>query len=114
MLGKQPNISHLRVFGCIFGCVIYILIASTQHTKMGPQWRLGVYVGFDSPSIIKYLEPFTGDVFTARFADFHFNESVFPSLGREKSIPEERREISWKTSTMTHLNSRTNQCKLEV
>ena len=37
MLGKQPNISHLRVFGCIFGCVIYILIASTQHTKMGPQ-----------------------------------------------------------------------------
>ncbi|WJZ90040.1 hypothetical protein VitviT2T_009216 [Vitis vinifera] len=55
-----------------------------------------------------------GDVFTARFADCHFNESVFPSLGREKSIPEERREISWKTSTMTHLDPRTNQCELEV
>ena len=57
---------------------------------MGPQRRLGVYVGFDSPSIIKYLEPLTDDVFTARFADCHFNESVFPSLGGEKSIPEER------------------------
>ncbi|RVW71587.1 Copia protein [Vitis vinifera] len=110
VLGKQPNISHLR----IFGCAVYVPIAPTQRTKMGPQRRLGVYVGFDSPSIIKYLEPLTGDVFTARFADCHFNESVFPSLGREKSIPEERREISWKTSTMTHLDPRTNQCELEV
>ena len=57
---------------------------------MGPQRRLGIYVGFDSPSIIRYLEPLTDDVFTARFADSHFNESVFPSLGGEKSIPEER------------------------
>ncbi|WJZ98775.1 hypothetical protein VitviT2T_017282 [Vitis vinifera] len=110
VLGKQPNISHLR----IFGCAVYVPIAPTQRTKMGPQRRLGVYVGFDSPSIIRYLEPLTGDVFTARFADCHFNESVFPSLGREKSIPEERREISWKTSTMTHLDPRTNQCELEV
>ncbi|WKA13112.1 hypothetical protein VitviT2T_030444 [Vitis vinifera] len=110
VLGKQPNISHLR----IFGCAVYVPIAPTQRTKMGPQRRLGVYVGFDSPSIIRYLEPLTGDVFTARFADCHFNESVFPSLGREKSIPEERREISWKASTMTHLDPRTNQCELEV
>ena len=39
---------------------------------------------------------------------------VFPSLGGEKSILEERREISWKASTMTHLDPRTNQCELEV
>ena len=84
MLGKQPNISHLR----IFGCVIYVPIAPTQRTKMGSQRRLRIYVGFDSPSIIRYLEPLTGDVFTVRFADCHFNESVFPSLGGEKSIPE--------------------------
>ena len=69
MLGKQPNISHLRVFGCIFGCIVYLLIASTQHTKMGPQWRLEIYVGFDSPSIIRYLEPLTGDVFRGRKVD---------------------------------------------
>ena len=84
MLGKQPNISHLR----IFGCVVYITIAPTQRTKMGHQQRLGIYVGFDSPSIIRYLEHLTGDVFTTRFVDCHFNESVFSSLGGKKSIPE--------------------------
>ena len=61
---------------------------------MGPQQRLEIYVGFDSPSIIRYLEPLTRDVFIARFADCHFNESVFPPLGGEKSVPEERQEIT--------------------
>ena len=64
VLDTQPNISHLR----IFGCAVYVPIAPTQRTKMGPQRRIGIYVGFDSPSIIKYLEPMTGDVFRARFA----------------------------------------------
>ena len=81
---------------------------------MGPQQRLGIYVGFDSSSIIRYLEPLTDDVFKVCFTDCHFNESVFPSLGIEKSIPEERREISWKASTMTHLDPCTNQYELEV
>ena len=81
---------------------------------MGPQQRLRIYVGFDSPSIIRYLETLTDDVFTTRFVDCHFNESIFSSLGGEKLIPEERREISWKTSTMSHLDLRINQCELEV
>ena len=33
VLRKQPNSSHLR----IFGCVVYVPIAPTQRTKMGPQ-----------------------------------------------------------------------------
>ena len=57
---------------------------------MVPQRRLGIYIGFDPPSIIRYLEPLTGDVFRARFAYCHFNEIVFPPLGGEKLIPEER------------------------
>ena len=65
VLGKPPNISHIR----IFGCAIYVPIAPTHRTKMGPQRRLGIYVGYDSPSIIRYLEPSTGDIFTARFAN---------------------------------------------
>ena len=81
---------------------------------MGSQRRLGIYVGFDSPSIIRYLEPLTCNVFTACFTDCHFNESVFPSLGEEKSILEEQREISWKTFTMSYLDPCTNQCELEV
>ena len=33
VLGKQPNISHLR----IFGYTVYVPIAPTQCTKMGSQ-----------------------------------------------------------------------------
>ena len=62
VLGKQPNIYHLK----IVGCAVYVPIAPTQSTKMGPQRILGIYVGFDSPSIIKYLESLTDDVFTTR------------------------------------------------
>ena len=110
VLGTQLNIFHLR----IFGCAVYVPIAPTQQTKMGPQCRIGIYLGFDSPSIIKYLEPMTRDVFRARFADCHFNEPVFPQLGGEKSIPERRHEITWNVSTLSHLDQRTNQCELEV
>ena len=86
VFGQQPNISHFR----IFGCAVYVPIALAQCTKMGPQHRLGIYIGFDFPSIIRYLEPLTGDVFKARFKDCHFNETVFPPLGGEKSLPEAR------------------------
>jgi len=75
----EPNIFHLK----IFGCAVYVPIAPPQRTKMGPQRRLGIYVGYESPSIIRYLEPKTGDVFTARFADCNFNEAIFPLLGEE-------------------------------
>ena len=106
---------HNKYFSfTIFCCAVYVPIAPTQCTKMGPQRRIGIYIGFDSPSIIKYLEPMTGDVFRARFADRHFNETVFPQLGGEKSIPERRHEITWNASTLSHLDQRTNQCELEV
>ena len=80
--GSQPNISHLRVFGC----AVYVPIPPNQRSKMGPQRRLGIYVGFRSTSIIHYLEPLTGNLFTVRFADCHFDESVFPPLGGDKPI----------------------------
>ena len=41
IFGKQPNISHLRVFGCS----VHEPIAPPQRTKMGPQRRLEIYVG---------------------------------------------------------------------
>ena len=103
VLGQIPNPPHLRVFGC----TVQVPIAPLQHTKMGPQRRSGIYIGFDSPLIIKYLEPLTRDVFRARFADFHFDEVNFPSLGGDKLPKEERREIIWNASSMSHLDSRT-------
>ena len=58
-IGKEPNISHLK----IFGCAVYVPISSPQRTKTGLQRRLEIYVGYESSSIIKYLEPLTCDVF---------------------------------------------------
>ena len=36
--GQEPNISHLR----IFGCAVYVPISPPQHIKMGLQRRLGI------------------------------------------------------------------------
>ena len=80
---------------------------------MGPQRRVGIYVGFESPSIIKYLEPVIGDLFTARFSDCQFDEIVFPTLGIEKQQLE-KQEISWNASYLAHFDPRTNQSEQEV
>ena len=87
-------------------------IAPPQHTKMGPQRRLEIYVGFDSPSIIKYLESLMGDVFIARFAYWHFNETKFSTL--EGGIKMLKKEITWNVSLLSHLDPYTDQCELEV
>ena len=61
---------------------------------MGPQRRLGIYVGFLSTSIIHHLEPLTGNLFTALFANCHFDESVFSPLGEDKRNSNKWREIT--------------------
>ena len=78
----EPNISHLRVFGC----AVYVPIAPPQCAKIGSQRRLGIYVGYESPAILKYLEPLTGNLFTARFVDYQFDEGHFPALGGGKTL----------------------------
>jgi hypothetical protein len=80
VFGREPNLSRLK----IFGCAVYVSISPPQRTKIGPQRRLRIYIGFHSPSIIKYLEPLTGDIFTARFADCQFDEIIFPILGGKR------------------------------
>ena len=108
----RPNVSHLRVFGC----AIYMPIAPPLRTKMGPQRKMGIYVGYDLPSIVRYLEPLTGDLFTARFADCQFDETIFPSLGGDKhaDVLVERRELSWYAPIMSHLDPFTAQSETEV
>ena len=61
VMGQEPNISHLR----IFGSVVHVPVSPPNRTKMDSQRRLGIYVGFESPSTIRYLEPLIGDIFTA-------------------------------------------------
>jgi hypothetical protein len=77
--GREPNLSHFKKNYC----VVYVSISPPQHTKMGPQRRLGIYIDFHSPSIIKYLEPLTGDVLQ-HFADYQFDETIFPILEGKK------------------------------
>jgi hypothetical protein len=77
---REPNLFHLK----FFGCAVYAPISPPRRIKMGPQRRLEIYIGFHSPSIIKYLEPLTGDIFTAHFTDSQFDEIIFPILGGEK------------------------------
>ena len=103
VFGHPPDISHLYTFRC----VMYIPIAPTHRTKLGPQRRLRIYISFDSPSIIKYLEPLTDDLFTTRFVVCHFDETNFLSLGKEKILSEEKRELSWKVPTLAYMDSRT-------
>jgi len=109
--GKEPNISHLK----IFGCAVFIPIGPPQRTKMGPQRRLGIYVGFESPSIIKYLEPTTCDLFKERFDDCHFDENMFPTLGGEqKDTNPHVKEITWNATALSFLDPRTKLCEQEV
>ena len=65
-------------------------------------------------SIIRYLEPLTGDIFTTHFADCNFNEIILPPLRGEKSVPKQRQEITLNAYTMSHFDPCTNQCELEV
>jgi len=80
---------------------------------MGPHRKLGIYVGYSSPSIIKYLEPLTGDLFPARFADYIFNEDYFPALGGEL-YQKECQEINWNAEGISFSDPRTTETELQV
>ena len=91
-------------------------ITPSLRIKIGPQRRMNIYVGFEFSTIIRYVEPLTGDLFTARFANCHFDETVFPSLGgdRNVNIQQERRELSWPVHTLSHNDPPTAQREIEV
>ena len=78
--GYEPNISHLRVFGC----AVYVPIAPPQCAKMDPHRRLDIYVSYEYPLILKYLKPLTGNLFTTHFAGCDFDEAHFPTLDGRK------------------------------
>jgi len=108
--GNQPNISHLRKFGC----ATYIPISPPQRTIMGPHRKLGIYVGYQSPSIIKYLEPLTGDLFTARYADCIFDEDHFPALGGDTKYQNVCQKIDWNVQGIPSSDPRTQETELQV
>jgi hypothetical protein len=78
---------------------------------MGHHRRMEIYVGFQSSSILKYLEPLTGDLFTVRFADYIFNEDHFPALGGIINLSMMAKKLIGMTSLsypQTHVQRRLN------
>ncbi|KAM2581848.1 hypothetical protein TB1_004064 [Malus domestica] len=75
-----------------------------------------IYIEYDSLSIIHYLEPWTGDMFTTRFMNCHFYGTVFSALGGDKNVnvPDEPCELSWTTPILSHLDPHTAQSEAEV
>ncbi|XP_068328192.1 uncharacterized protein [Pyrus communis] len=58
----------------------------------------------------------SGNLFTVHFADSHFYETVFPSLGGYKNVnvPDEQHELLWMTPTLSHLDPHTAQSENEL
>jgi hypothetical protein len=51
-----------------------------ERNNLGPQRRLGAYIGHISSSIITYLHTETNTTFTDRSKDYVFYENIFPQL----------------------------------
>jgi hypothetical protein len=81
---------------------------------MDPHGKLGIYMGYLSPSIIKYLELLTEDLLTARYADCIFNEGHFSALGREFKYHTECQEINWDAADTLKKDSGTKETELQV
>jgi hypothetical protein len=69
--GNTPTISYLWRFGW----AVYTLISPPKRTSMGLHRKLGIYMGYHSSSIIKYLEPPTRDLFIIWYADCIFKQN---------------------------------------
>lgn len=109
--GSAPKISHLRRFGC----QVYVPIPPPQRSAMGPLRKSGIYVGYETVSIIRFLDPLTGDCHTARFADCIFDEDLFPTLGGgNQPLDDKSREITWKATGIHAHDPRTVETNREV
>jgi hypothetical protein len=79
---------------------------------MAPHRNLVIYVGYHSPSIIKYLEPLTCDLLIARYADCIFNEVYFLALRGEYEYHSECQEINWDDKSIISLDPHSKESEL--
>jgi hypothetical protein len=71
-------------------------------------------VGFYFPSIIKYMEPFTGDLFIARYVDYIFNKDHFPILREDYKYHSECQEINWDEKSILSSDPCIKEIELQV
>jgi hypothetical protein len=87
---------------------------TTEAYLYAPHRKLGIYVGYHSPSIIKYLEPLSGDLFTVWYADCIFNEDNFLALGGDYKYHSECQEINWNDKSILSSDPRIKETELYV
>lgn len=85
ILGHPPSISHLR----LFACEVYVHLPEPQRKKLGPQRSLGIYVGCESASIVKYLDPATVICFVGILAIVSLMKLHFPCWGENHRVSEQ-------------------------
>jgi hypothetical protein len=81
---------------------------------MGPHRKMRIHVGYLSLSIIKHLEPLTGDLLTVRYADCIFSEEHFLSLGGEFKYHTECSDINWDAIDTQEEDPYTKESELQV
>ena len=82
---------------------------------MGLLCKSGIYVGYETPSIIRFLDPATGECHTTCFPDCIFDEDLFPTLGGDNQpLDEKSREITWKATGIHAHDPRTAEANKEV
>jgi hypothetical protein len=81
---------------------------------MSPHRKIGIYMGFHSLSIIKYLEPLTGNLFIAQYANYIFNEDNFSILGGDCKYHLECQEKNWDDKFKISSDMRIKETELQV
>ena len=108
--GSAPIISHLYRFGC----QVYVPIAPPQRSAKGPLRKSGIYVGYATMSIIRYLDPMTSECHTARFADC-IDEDLFSTLGGDNQpLDDKSREITCQVTEIHAHDPRTVDTNKQV
>jgi hypothetical protein len=108
--GRKPDISHFRTFGC----QVWVPTAEPKRTTISKHREGGVYLGFDSPSIIRYLILATGVMHKARFQNCTFDENSFPATSSENNKPSLSLDF-WAPEIFTmNLDPRTSLADSEV
>ena len=79
--GHPPRVMHHRVFGCKVNVPIYKRVRRGALTTL---MKSRIYIGSHSRSIVKAIDPVTGNIGFHRFDDAQFFEDQFPELGSLK------------------------------
>jgi hypothetical protein len=110
--GNTPSIFHVQKFRC----EVYAPISPPKRTSMTPppNRKLGIYVVYHFPSIIKYLEPLIENLFTTRYADCIFNKDHFPKLLGDYKYHSKCQEINLDDKSIISSDPCTKETKLQV